>query len=118
MEEAPFLSAEALLEGCASSGAAFATEVAPWAARGLLRPLCPSPSSFAKAPGPQLSRSLTWKCQPVSVEDLQEKKSKLFFRARRVRKLKVKPSKGSFKGRGWGGKRKRKYKIFRLWKKK
>lgn len=32
--EAPFLSAEALLEGCASSGAAFATEVQPLGLRG------------------------------------------------------------------------------------
>ena len=68
-EEAPFLLAWALLEGCASSGAAFATEVVPRAPHDLLRPkgqapaLCPLPawprgsSGRAKAPGPWFTRS-------------------------------------------------------------
>lgn len=109
VEEAPFFLAEALPEGCVSSGAAFATQVAPRAPHDLLQPKGRAPPlpiarlaerviRQSQSPHPLLRHGNAspswWKTY--------RKKSKLFFWAWCVRKLKIKPSKGSFKGKKGG----------------
>lgn len=91
VENTPFPLVEAQLEGCASSGEAFTTEVALQAPcdvlqpKGQAPPLRPLPawprgsSSKAKAPGPQLTRSSTVEMPACLSRRLPEIKSNLFL---------------------------------------